>query len=599
MATTLLNALIFLVAAVVIVPIIKRLGLGEVLGYLVAGVIIGPSVLGLIPDAEAVLHFSEVGIVFLLFIIGLELKPARLKLMRKAVFGFGSLQVSVATLILTLCCIGLFGLSPMAAIVVGFSLALCSTALVLHLLAEQHEVGTRHGRYAFAILLFQDIAAIPVLAAIPMLAGGPMLEDGLMPMLGHASVAIGAFVGLILGGRLLLRPLFRLAASTKSREVFAGTSLAVVIGAAVLMELVGLSMALGAFIAGILLADSEYRHSIEADIEPFRGLLLGLFFMAVGMTTEIGLLVETPGLILGLTAMLLVAKWLSMVIAARLYRNSWKTAFNLAALMPQGGEFAFVMLTAAGTAALLDTDLVQTLVLVISLSMAATPLFFLIHSRLIRPLFKAPAATASFDTPQDDSPRIIIAGFGRFGQIVGRVFHGLKVPYTVLDINPNRVEVIRRYGSKVYFGDASRIDLLEAAGADRAQILVVAVSDPETSMTIIERASKRFPNLKIYVRARNRRHSLKLMRTDVSFIQRELMPASLNITREALIGLGFDRAQAQRAVDIFQRHDEKTLRDQLGVEDYDQLVQTAQQAARELESLYEAAEDIDVRPDKV
>ena len=586
------NALIFLAAAVLIVPLVKRLGLGEVLGYLVAGVVIGPSALGLVPDADAVLQFSQVGIVFLLFVIGLELKPARLKLMRKAVFHFGSLQVAVTTALLTGLAL-LAGLSPAAALVAGFSLGLCSTPLVLQLLGERGELGSRHGRYAFALLLFQDIAAIPVLAAIPLLAGGASLGGGWTHLLAEALIAVGAFVGLIVGGRYLLRPLFRFAAGTRSREVFAGTALLVVIGAALLMELAGLSMALGAFIAGVLLADSEYRHSIEADIEPFRGLLLGLFFMAVGMTAQIGLLAERPGLALGLAAGLLAAKWLSMTLAARLYRSDWKTSLNLGALLSQGGEFGFVLLTAAGAAGLLDASLVGLLVLVVSLSMAATPVLFLLHARLIRPLLKADKPRRDYDRPPPTGPQIIIAGFGRFGQIMGRILQGLKIPYTVLDSNAERVDVVRRYGTEIYFGDASRIDLLEAAGADKARVMVVAIGDIETSMRIVQRVKRRFPHLRVYARARDRYHAQLLMRAEVTHIIRELLPASLELTREVLVGVGISREQAQHTVETFRPHDERALERQLeSFGNKREQIQTIQQAARELEELFEADEDI-------
>ncbi|RTQ97809.1 monovalent cation:proton antiporter-2 (CPA2) family protein [Halomonas nitroreducens] len=586
------NVLIFLAAAVLIVPLVKRLGLGEVLGYLIAGVLIGPSVLGLVPDAEAVLQFSQVGLVFLLFVIGLELKPARLKLMHKAVFGFGCLQVAVTTLVLTLGALAL-GLAPSAALVVGFSLGLCSTPLVLQLLGERGELSSRHGRYAFALLLFQDLAAIPVLAALPLLTADSPMAGGWFTLLGEVLVAVGAFAGLIIGGRYLLRPLFRFAAATRSREVFAGTALLVVIGAALLMALAGLSMALGAFIAGVLLADSEYRHSIEADIEPFRGLLLGLFFMAVGMTAQIGLLAERPGLILALTALLLAAKWLSVVAAARAYGTGWRAGLNLGALLSQGGEFGFVLLTAAGAAALLDPALVGLLVLVVSLSMAATPVLFLAHARLVRPLFKARRPRRDFDRPPQTAPQIIIAGFGRFGQIMGRALQGLKIPYTVLDINADHVEFVRRYGNEVYFGDASRLDLLEAAGADQARVLVVAVGDIEASMRIVQRVRRRFPHLRLYARARDRYHAQLLMRAGVHDIIRELMPASLELTREVLVGLGIPRDRAQHTIDTFRPHDERALLRQLeAFGNEKQQIQTIQEAARELEDLYEADEEI-------
>ncbi|WP_422667044.1 monovalent cation:proton antiporter-2 (CPA2) family protein [Billgrantia montanilacus] len=594
----LLNVLIFLAAAVLIVPVFKRLGLGEVLGYLAAGVVIGPSVLALVPDAQGVLQFSQVGIVLLLFVIGLELKPSRLRVMRKAVFGFGSLQVSVTTLLLALTAWWL-GLSPAAAIVVGFSLGLCSTPLVLHLLGERKELQTRHGRHAFALLLFQDLAAIPVLAVVPLLAADALMTNGAAPLLREVILAAGAFAGLIVGGRFLLRPLFHYAAATRSREVFAGTALLVVIGAALLMELAGLSMALGAFIAGVLLADSEYRHNIEADIEPYRGLLLGLFFMAVGMMAEIGLLAEIPLVVLGLTLGLVLLKALSLLIATRLYGGSWKEATNLAVLLSQGGEFGFVLLSAAA-AALLDQALVSLLILVISLSMVVTPLLFQLHVHGLRRLYAPTRAKPTYDSPRDESPQIIIAGFGRFGQIMGRALQGLKIPYTVLDINAEQVEVVRRYGNKVYYGDASRIDLLKAAGADKARVLVIAVGDPEASMRIVEQARRQFPHLKLYARARNRYHAHLLMRAGVTHIVRELLPASLELTRDALIGLGIPPDQAQHTIDTFRPHDEEALMRQLEVFGNEKKqIQTIQEAARELEALYEADEDIATRVEEI
>ncbi|GEK46733.1 potassium transporter [Bisbaumannia pacifica] len=588
----LLNAAIFLAAAVLMVPLFKALGLGEVLGYLVAGVIIGPSMLGLVPDAEGVLQFSQVGIVFLLFVIGLELKPARLRVMRRAVFGFGSLQVTLTTATLALVAWWL-GLSPLAALVVGFSLGLCSTPLVLQLLGERKELASRQGRHGFALLLFQDLAAIPVLAAIPILAAGSLLAAGPGVLVREATLALGAFLGLILGGRYLLRPLFHLAARTKSRQVFTATTLLVVIGAALLMELAGLSMALGAFIAGVLLADSEYRHSIEADIEPFRGLLLGLFFMAVGMMAQIGLLAEMPLTVLGLTLGLLLLKGASLVLASRLYGGTWKEATGLGVLLSQGGEFAFVLLTAAATAALLDRELTELLVLVISLSMATTPLLYGGYARWLRPHFATSRKRPGYDTPEDDAPQVIIAGFGRFWQILGRVLQGLQIPYTVLDINAEQVDFVRRYGNKVYYGDAARLDLMAAAGADKARVLVLAMDDIEASMRIAERVRRRFPRLRIFARARNRYHAHLLMRAGIHDLVREMLPASLELTREVLVALGLPPAQADHGVATFREHDEQTLLRQLEVfGNESQYIQTVQEAARELESLFEADEEI-------
>ncbi|WP_043529449.1 monovalent cation:proton antiporter-2 (CPA2) family protein [Litchfieldella xinjiangensis] len=591
------NALIFLIAAVLIVPLVKWSGLGEVLGYLLAGVLIGPSMLGLVGDAEAVLQFSQVGIVFLLFVIGLELKPRRLKLMRKAVFGFGSLQLLITTTLLALGGWWL-GLAPSTALVVGFSLGLCSTPLVLQLLGERKELQTRHGRNAFALLLFQDMAAIPVLAMLPILAGDSLLENGLLPLVRELLLTIGAFLGLIVGGRYLLRPLYRIVASTRSREVFAGTTLLVVIGSALLMNQAGLSMAMGAFIAGVLLADSEYRHNIEADIEPYRGLLLGLFFMAVGMTAELDLLVERPQTILAVTLALLAVKGASMVLASRLYGNSWQESANLGVLLSQGGEFGFVVLTAAGAVALIGDEMLSLLVLAISLSMATTPALFMAHVKWVRPWFvpSSRPKDRDFDHPVDDSPQIIIAGFGRFGQIMGRALQGLEIPYTILDFNADQVDFVRRYGNKVYFGDAARIDLLSAAGAGQARVLVVAVGDPEASMRIVNQVKRQFPHLRILARARNRYHAHLLMRAGVTHMVRELLPASLEMTRDALRTLGIPDDKAQHTVDTFRAHDEEVLLRQLEVFGNEKkMIQTVQEAAQELETLYETDKEVATR----
>ncbi|MCC5809105.1 MAG: cation:proton antiporter [Ectothiorhodospiraceae bacterium] len=593
-----LNIMIFLVAAVLIVPLFKRIGFGEVLGYLAAGVVIGPSVLGLVPGPQEVLQFAQVGIVLLLFVIGLELQPSRLRAMRKPIFGLGSLQVAVTTAVLSGVAL-LFGLPLTAALVVGFSLGLCSTPLVLQLLAEKKELQTGHGRHAFALLLFQDLAAIPVLAAIPIIAAGSLFTENPGQMLLEVAIAVGSFLVLIIGGRHLLRPLFRFSAGTGSREVFAGTALMVVIGAALLMDFAGLSTALGAFIAGMLLADSEYRHNIEADIEPFKGLLLGLFFMAVGMTTQIGLLLQAPLLVLGLVLGLLLFKWLTVVVAARMYGLRWREAGEVGLLLSQGGEFAFVLLTAALGAQLLGPNLVDLLILVISLSMATTPVLFLLWSRTVRPWLEPPRVRARpFDTPGNDEPQVIIVGFGRFGQVVGRVLQGLGIRYTVLDANPEQVDFVRRYGNKVYFGDAGRIDLLEAAGVSQARVMVLAIGDVEASLRVVERVREGFPELRIYARARSRHHAHLLMRAGVHVVIRELLFSSLELTRNVLCALDVPRKQADRIVTAFRAHDEQTLKRQMehfGNET--QLIQSVREASDELRSLFESDAEITIAPE--
>lgn len=584
----LLKTLIFLGAAVLVVPIFKRLGFGEVLGYLAAGVLIGPSVLGLVPGPEEVLQFAQVGIVLLLFVIGLELQPSRLRALRKPIFGFGSLQVLITTAALSALAWAA-GLNPVPALIVGFSLGLCSTPLVLQLLAEKQELQSGHGRHTFALLLFQDLAAIPVLAVIPILAAGAFPGEAPLRVLGELALATGAFVALIIGGHYLLRPLFRFAAASGSREVFAGTALLVVIGAALLMDFAGLSTALGAFIAGVLLADSEYRHNIDADIQPFKGLLLGLFFMAVGMTAEIGLLASAPLLVIGLVAGLLLVKGATVALAARLYGLGGRQAGELGVLLSQGGEFAFVLLTAASGAALLSGELVALLVLAISLSMATTPLLFAAWRRWARPRFSAATPARAYDKPSGGEPEVLLIGFGRFGQITGRILSGLKIPFTVLDASADQVDFVRRYGNKVHYGDAGRIDLLRAAGAGRAKLAVLAIGDVAASVRVAETLRHSFPKLVIHARARDRHHAHLLMRLGVTVIRRELLLSSLDLSREVLIGLGMEPARSDRVVAAFRAHDEAALEQQLAhFGDEQRLVQSVRETAQELESLFES-----------
>ncbi|PWG62514.1 monovalent cation:proton antiporter-2 (CPA2) family protein [Sediminicurvatus halobius] len=588
MDTTLLGqVVIFLAAAVLLVPLFTRIGLGAVLGYLAAGVLIGPSLLAIIDDADAVLRFSQVGIALLLFVIGLELQPTRLRVMRRPVFLLGGLQVLLTGSVLALAAAAL-GLAALPAAVVGVSLALSSTPLVLQLLAERDELQTAHGRHGFALLLFQDLAAIPALAVLPLLAarGDMARPPGELAL--EAAWALGAVLALVLGGRWVLRPAFRLAASARSREIFTAAALLVVIGSALLMDASGLSMALGAFLAGVLLADSEYRHEIEADIEPFKGLLLGLFFMAVGMTADLGLLRDAPGAVIGLAAGLLALKALTIALAARLYGLPGRDATDLGVLLAQGGEFGFVLLTAAAAEGVLGAGLVDRLVLAIALSMAATPLLFAASVRWLRPRLAA-RRRRRFDVPEEHAPEVIIAGFGRFGQIVGRVLRGLRIPYTVLEVNPEQVDLVRRYGNTAYYGDASRLDVLRSAGAEQARILVLAMDDVEASVRTAKLVHRHFPGLRVFARARDRHHSHLLTNAGVTWVIRETLLSSLELTRGVLAALGLPADQAERAVVTFREQDAQALERQRAVfRDEQELIQSVQAAARELEALYEA-----------
>ncbi|HTT38546.1 MAG TPA: monovalent cation:proton antiporter-2 (CPA2) family protein [Burkholderiales bacterium] len=580
---------IFLTAAVVTVPLFRRFRMGAVLGYLTAGLIIGPSVLRLVQDVDTILHFSELGVVLLLFIIGLELQPARLWVLRKSVFGLGGAQVAATALALSLAGLA-FGWTWQAALVIGLALAMSSTAFVLQVLAERKQLTTRYGRSAFAILLFQDLSVIPLIALIPLLGVGAAAAKLGHPLLA-ALKAVAVIAGVIYGGRLLLRRAFDAVARTGVAEIFTAAALLVVIGVSLLTTVVGLSMSLGAFLAGVLLADSEYRHELEAAIEPFKGLLLGLFFISVGMSVDLGVVVHDPVLIFAGALGLMLAKAIIVFAIARLAGQSADSARNLAAALAQGGEFAFVLLNLAAGYQILDAALVDRLVVIVTLSMAATPLALAVNDALSRWLRKT-EAEEQFETIEAADGRVIIAGFGRVGQIVGRVLYMRKIAFTALDRNQEQVEAVRRFGSKVYYGDASRLDLLRSVGADKAKILVLAIDDVEASIRTAETARRNFPDLAIYARARNRFHAYRLMDLGCELIERETFRSSLRLAEGVLTGLGVSGWEAQQSLARFQAHDERTLQRQHAVyHDETQLIQTSKEAAQELEGLLEQDRD--------
>lgn len=580
------QAAIFLAAAVIAVPLFRRLGFGSVLGYLAAGVLIGPWGLRLAGGGDSTLHFAELGVELLLFVIGLELKPSRLWVLRKSVFGMGTTQV-VATGVLLSGLARLAGLGWPAAIITGFGLSLSSTAFAVQMLAEKKELTTQHGRAAFAILLFQDLAVIPLLALLRLFAVGTTGAET-NGVFTTGLTIVGAIAFIVIGGRYLLRPLLRIVAAAGSQEIFTAAALLVVIGASLLMETVGLSMSLGAFLAGVLLADSVYRHELSADIEPFKGLLLGLFFIAVGMTADLGLIAAQPLRVIGYTAALLAVKFTLLYALGKLYRLPDAAPRNLAFSISQGGEFAFVLFTTATGYGVLDRSLADLLIVVVTLSMAATPLLVLFNEKALQPWLRASPARP-FDTLDDHEQQVIIAGFGRFGQVIGRLLRVKKIPFTALEANPDQVEVVRRYGGKVYYGDASRLDLLRAARADKARILVVAVDDVAASLRITQTARRHFPRLEIYARARNRYHAHLLMDLGVTIISRETFLSSLDLAGRVLRGLGLEEAEVAYALDTFRRHDEQTLARQHAIfRDRDKLIQTGHEAAQELEELFEA-----------
>jgi glutathione-regulated potassium-efflux system ancillary protein KefC/glutathione-regulated potassium-efflux system protein KefB len=577
---------VFLGATVLTVPLFRRLRLSSILAHLAAGVLIGPFGLAVINDTEGVMHIAEFGVVLLLFVIGLELQPSRLRAMRRSIFGLGLAQVAVTTCAITAVA-HLLGLPMNAAFVVGFALSLSSTPLVLQLLAERHELNTQHGRPAFAVLLFQDLAVMPVLAILPLLGATAAAENNLGETLLGAAKGLGVLALLVFGGRFIVNPVLRVVAETKVSETFTAAALLIVIGNALLVNAVGMSMALGAFIAGVLLAESEYRHELEADIEPFKGLLLGLFFMSVGMTTNIRLLLEQPALIAALVAGLALLKALLLYGVARAFGMQIQHASPLAVTLAQGGEFGFVLFSLAVSHQIMPASLAQLLVIVVTISMAMTPLVIKLHATFVEPSL-AKTEARDFDDIPDTGSRVLIAGFGRVGQIIGRVLRMRRISFTALESSVSQVDFVRRFGNKVYYGDPSRLELLQAAGAARAEIFVLAMDDVDASVRTAALIKKHFPHLKVFARARNRRHAIKLMEQGVRYFVRETYYSSLDMAQNTLEALGLSRAEALESIRRFDEHDKRMLEQQrLAGDDEQKLIQSAQQAARELEGLFE------------
>ncbi len=580
------EAALFLAAAVVTVPLFRRFKLGAVLGYLAAGVIIGPFGLRFISAVDNVMHFAELGVVLLLFVIGLELQPSRLWVLRRSVFGLGAAQVLTTGVVVGAIALAL-GLGFDIALVIGFGLAMSSTAFVLQILAEKGQLTARHGRSSFSILLFQDLAVIPLLALVPLLGAGEAHATGGNAWLG-ALKAISVIVAVIAGGRYLLRPVLKVIAQSGIQEIFTAASLLVVIGTSLLMNSVGLSMSLGAFLAGVLLADSEYRHELEADIEPFKGLLLGLFFISVGMSADLGLFVEHPLAIVGATLGLMAIKAAILLGLGRIAQHTWESSRGLAVALCQGGEFAFVLFGLAADNGIMGHTLTNSLVIVVTLSMALTPLAFVFNDLLLARWLSKPAEE-KFDAIEETGNRVIIAGFGRVGQIVGRLLRAKRIAFTALDKSAEQVDTVRRFGARSYYGDAARLDVLRAAGAGKAEILVLAIDDVEASLRTAENARRHFPKLKIYARARNRFHAYRLMDIGVDFLMRETLLSSLDLARNVMCGLGMAQWEASDATETFREHDERQLERQHAVyHDETQLIQSAKDAHHELEGIFDA-----------
>ncbi|MES2491300.1 MAG: monovalent cation:proton antiporter-2 (CPA2) family protein [Pseudomonadota bacterium] len=583
---------VFLTAAVLFVPLFRYLGLGAVLGYLAAGIAIGPWGLGFVENVESIMHFSEFGVVLLLFIVGLELQPSRLWTLRRVVFGLGGAQVVLSMLVLGGIALA-FGLPLPAALVIGFGLAMSSTAFVLQMLAEKNELSSRHGRASFAILLFQDLAVIPFMAIIPLLAVQEV-QNASGPAWIVAAKTLGIFLVVILGGRYAMKPLLRILASTRVPEIFTAATLLVVIATSLAMELAGMSMTLGAFLAGVLLADSEYRHELQADIEPFKGLLLGLFFIAVGMSADVGLVLQKPLLVLGLVVLLFGAKAAILYGIGRVARLPQDAARSLAFALPQGGEFAFVLFGLATAAGVMSVEVSALLIVVVTLSMILTPPLYALQARFRKPL-EGPA----YDTIDASEAPIIIVGFGPFGQIIGRLLRLKKIGFTVLEKDPETVDFVRRFGNKIYYGDAARLDLLRAAHAGKAKILIISIAKTETSLQIAESVRRHFPHLQIYAVASDRQHALRLMDLNIKNIIRRSYFSSLEMARQLLVDMGDSEVSAQHAIEMFRDVDEGALKKQQAVyRDEKSLMQTAQDTARELEQLFEEDRDASLAPEQ-
>lgn len=562
----LFDVFVFLVAACVVVPLASRFKLGSVLGYLAAGMVIGPWGLGLITDAEKVMQFAEFGVVMMLFVIGLELEPAVLWRMRRSIIGLGGLQVSLTGAALTALGIAL-GLNWQVSLAASMALALSSTALVLQMLHERNLMHTLVGETSLSVLLFQDIAVIPLLVLMPLLATHHNADAAAhaslvahLPGYVQAMLVAGVVVLVILGGRYLSHSLFRTIAKTNLREIFTALSLALVVGVTLLMQLVGVSPALGAFVAGVVLANSEYKRTLETDIEPFKGLLLGLFFISVGMGINFGLLVASPAPIVLAVLLLMLTKAVILWMLGRFFGLTPMYNIGYALALSQGGEFAFVLFQFAGGLSILSHQQVQFLTLVVALSITATPLVMVWYRRFIIPKFMSPVPEPNFDTIIEQHP-IILAGFDRFGQIVGRFLTGNGIKVTVLEKNPDQIELLRRFGVKAYFGDATRLDLLRSAGAEKAKLLIVAVDDVDACLEIVRLAKEEFPGLTVFARAHDRRHAYELHRLGVDYFKRELFESSLDMAKEILVWLGWREGDVNFKAEQFRRHDEITLHD--------------------------------------
>jgi monovalent cation:proton antiporter-2 (CPA2) family protein len=573
-----------LAAATISVPLTRRFGLGSVLGYLLAGVVIGPFGLRLVSDIDQIADISSLGVVMLLFLIGLELRPRRLWVMRRAVFAVGPAQVVLSGAALAVLA-HIAGVPLAGAIVLGAGLAMSSTAIVLPMLAEADLLQSRPGRDGFAVLLFQDLAFIPLVALVPLLAQQTLPDR--LPWHDVAR-AVAAVAVILVGGRFAIPPLIRAIGGTRTPELFTTVALLIVAGAAYIVNLAGLSMSMGAFMAGVLLSQSEYRHELQADIAPFEGLLLGFFFISVGMSANLDLGRLHPAEMVAAATALLVVKAAICFALALLSGQRTTDAIRFSLALPQASEFSFVLFAAAVEVGALSSDYAAMATLVAAVSMAATPVLFALSEHFVIPRLRS-ESPPEYDRIQANGAPVIICGFGRMGQIIARVLRMHGIAFTALERDPGQVDVVRRFGNKVYFGDPTRPDLLRAAGADEAKLLLVVLDHMEDVLRVVEVAKRNFPHLKIIARARNRRHAHLLMDRGVDGLVRDTFHSSLRMAEDSLLALGILPEEAARSVALFRAHDERNLLETHAIyRDEKQLIQNTQQATDELMGLFEA-----------
>lgn len=564
-----LQAIIYLAAAVVCVPIAKKIGLSSILGYLFSGIIIGPFVLGFIgSEGQDLMHFAEFGVVMMLFLIGLELDPYKFWKMRRFILGMGSLQVVITSLVIFICCSIIFDWNWQTALTISLALALSSTAIVLQTLKEKGLSQTSVGRSSFAVLLFQDIAVIPILAIIPLLVSGSNvipdddLHHSLISNLGgslQTLIVIGTIVSIYFIGKYMIVPLLHVIAKTRLQELFTASALLLVLSVSYLMQLVGLSPALGAFMAGVVLANSEFRHELEGDIAPFKGLLLGLFFIGVGASINFQLIIDNPAFILIFGFILTMIKFFVFLGIGKLYKKRIDQNFLFAIGLSQAGEFGFVIMSFSMQLNIIPNMLANQIMAIIAISMISTPFLLLINERLIDPYFGVKEKKSDTYDEINENNDVIIAGFGNFGSTIGRLLKNNGIPATILDMDSDRVDLLRKMGFKVYYGDATRLELLKAAGCENAKLFIAAIDNPTANLIVIELLKKHFPHLKILARARNRNDAFELVDMGLDSIYRENLYSAVHLGVDALVFMGHRRYSATRQGQHFIKHDEEAI----------------------------------------